>query len=431
MPRLERPPSGQLSDRDARWLALGAQGLTAPRLTRPPGPAALRRLLDQVGTIQLDAVSVLARTQYLVPFSRLGAYDPAALLRLTGPGRPWFEYWGHAASLLPVELYPLFRWRMEKEGRKEWQEWAAQNHRYIEAVRAEVADRGPLPAGQLTDPRPRQGEWWGRRSDGRLALEYLFSSGTLAAWRTANFERVYDLAERVIPADAYGAPPPATDEAQRELLARAARHVGVGTAQDLADYFALTITEARPRLAELVEDGRLVTVAVEGWKQPGYMLPDTCPRRPRRVHGTLLSPFDSLIWRRPRTEQIFGFRYRIEIYVPAAKRTYGYYVLPLLLGEELVARFDLKTERQGGRLLVGGSYVESVTRATEVAAVAAHELNALASWLGLSAIAVAARGNLASHLRSAVARQAPVIALAAAASAPKRRDTTPASAAAY
>jgi uncharacterized protein YcaQ len=402
------PAAEQLSNREARWLALGAQGLGAPRRAgRPPGPAQLRRLLEQVGTIQLDAVNVLARTQFLVPFSRLGAYDTGTLLSLTGPGRPWFEYWGHAASLLPTDLYPLFRWRMERERLTAWQDWGAQNSGYIEAVRQEVAERGPLSAGQLADPRRRTGEWWDRRSDGRLALEYLFTEGTLAAWRTASFERVYDVAERVIPPDALSAPTPSVEDAQRELLVRAARCLGVGTAADLADYFwVVPIGEARQRVAELVEDGRLVQVVVEGWKQPAFTTPEARPRRPRREHATLLSPFDSLIWRRPRTEQLFGFHYRIEIYVPAPRRHFGYYVLPLLLGDALVARFDLKADRNARMLRVAGAYIEPGVPPSQVVEAAAAELCALASWLGLDGPSVATRGNLSSPLRAALGTRA-------------------------
>jgi hypothetical protein len=398
---------GQLSAREARRLAIVAQGLGTPRPSgaTPPTRARLGRLLDQLGTIQLDAVNVLARTQYLVPFSRLGSFDPARLLSLTGPGAPWFEYWGHAASLLPVELYPLLRWRMDEHERS-WHphgaEWLSGHRDYMAAALDEVTARGPLAAGELSDPRRRSGEWWGRRSDGRLALEYLFGTGLLAAWRSTSFERVYDLPERVIPAAVLARPVPTADEAQRELVYLAARALGVATVADLANYFGLGPV-AKPRVAELVEAGRLVTVAVEGWGQPGYMPPDATAPRLRRAHATLLSPFDSLIWRRDRTERLFGFRYRIEIYVPAPRRTYGYYVLPLLLGDELVARFDLKADRQTRRLRVMAAHIEPTATAATVLVPAAAELELMASWLGLGAVSVGPRGNLAASLRKAVA----------------------------
>jgi hypothetical protein len=231
----------------------------------------------------------------------------------------------------------------------------------------------------------------------------LFNDGTLAAWRTRSFERVYDVAERVIPAEALAAPTPSDEEAQRELLFRAAGFLGVGTATDLADYFwVVPIGEARKRVAELVADGRLSQVSVEGWKQPGFMVPGTRPRRPRRDHATLLSPFDSLIWRRDRTERLFGFRYRIEIYVPAPRRTHGYYVLPLLLGDELVARFDLKADRQTRQLRVAAAHIEPAAQPADVIDAAVTELQTVAAWLGLDGVTVASKGNLASALRSAL-----------------------------
>jgi uncharacterized protein YcaQ len=404
-----------LSAREARWLAIGAQGLGAPIGTgeRGPGIARLGGLLGPLGTIQLDAVNVLERTQFLVPFSRLGPYDRSLLGRLTGPGRPWFEYWGHAASLLAVENYPLFRPRMEgtsndgirrplsEERRRRWR---AANAEYLKAVLAEITARGPLPASQLADPRRRIGEWWDRRSDGRRALESLFTDGVLAAWRSDTFERVYDLAERVIPADVLARPTPSPEEADRELVAIAAHCLGVATVADLANYFWLSPVVARLRAAELVEEGRLTPVAVEGWRQPAYTPRLARPRRPRRDHATLLSPFDSLIWFRERTERLFDFHYRIEIYVPEPKRRFGYYVLPMLLGDELVARFDLKADRRSSALLVVSAHLEAGAEAGVVAPRAADELVRLGGWLGLDTVAVAGKGALAAPLRRALTR---------------------------
>jgi uncharacterized protein len=404
-----------LSTREARWLAVEAQGLGAPITTakqRGAGAARLGGLLAQVGTIQLDAVNVLERTQFLVPFSRLGAYDRRLLGRLTGPGRPWFEYWGHAASLLPVEMYPLFGPRMHgtshdmvrrplvEERRRRWR---AANAEYLQIVLAEIAARGPLPASQLTDPRRRVGEWWDRRSDGRRALEALFTDGVLAAWRSDSFERVYDLAERVIPADVLAQPTPRPEDADRELVAIAAHCLGVATVADLADYFWLRPPVARLRVAELVEEGRLTPVAVEGWRHPAYVAGDPRPRRPRRQHATLLSPFDSLIWCRERTERLFDFHYRIEIYVPEPKRRFGYYVLPLLFGDQLVARFDLKADRRSSALRVVSAHLEVGADPGEVAAAAGTELARLGGWLGLDAVEVTSKGALAAHLRRALA----------------------------
>jgi uncharacterized protein YcaQ len=401
-----------LSAREARSLAVNAQGLGADR--PPPGarrgPAALRRLLDRLGALQLDAVNVLERTQFVVPFSRLGPYDRSDLLGLSGPGGAWFEYWGHAASLQPVESYPLFRWRMDEwredrhggpTGQARRRQWREHHAEYLAALLAEVTERGALAASQLAEPRRNEGEWWDRRSDGRRALEVLFADGVLAAWRNPNFERVYDLTERVIPAAVLDRRAPAPDEARRELIAIAARGLGVATVSDLADYFWLTPAAARPRVAELVEAGRLLPVDVEGWDQPGYAVAGTRPRAPRRRHASLLSPFDSLIWNRARTERLFSFRYRIEIYVPERQRTHGYYVLPMLLSDRLVARFGLKADRRASTLRVTGSYLEPTADRSAVLEPAAAELGALRDWLGLEHIDVADRGDLGPALRSA------------------------------
>jgi uncharacterized protein len=367
------------------------------------------RLLDRISAIQLDAVNVLERTQYLVPFSRLGPYDRELLHSLSRAGQPWFEYWGHAASLLPTSMYPLFRPRMARfvhDGAdasryERWRHaWAKANRSYVDAVLAEITERGPLAASQLADPRRQVGEWWERRSLGRRALELLFGQGVLAGWRTPNFERVYDLAERVIPAGMRAVPAPGDEEAEHELLVRAARGLGVGTVADLADYFSVRVPPVRRRVTELVEAGRLRPVAVEGWRDPGYVATDPHPKPPRREGATLLSPFDSLIWSRDRTERLFSFRYRVEIYVKAPLRTHGYYVLPLLLGDRLVGRFDLKADRKRGTLAVLAAHHEPGTSAGTVAEAAAAELQALGEWLGCPKVTVLRKGELAPALRA-------------------------------
>jgi uncharacterized protein YcaQ len=404
-----------LSNREARWLALFAQGLGGRRgagSTRRPGPGALERLLGRIGAIQLDAVNVVCRTQFLVPFSRLGPYDRDLLLKLSGPGRPWFEHWGHAASLMPVSRYPLFRPRMARfaddgvgasSRQRSRAGWRRANAPYLRAVLAEVTERGPLAASQLSDPRRQRGTWWDRRSHGRRALELLFGEGVLAAWRSESFERVYDLAERVIPAEVLAAPVPDEDDAERELLAVAARCLGVGSAADLAAYFSVPpATSARRRVGELVEAGRLIEVAVEGWAQPAYVLAKPRPQAPRRDGVTLLSPFDSLIWTRQRTERLFGFGYRIEIYVPGPERTHGYYVLPMLMGDRMVGRVDLKADRGTSALLVQAAHAERGEDPAEVAEAASIELTDLAGWLGLDSVRVVRRGNLASSLHGAL-----------------------------
>lgn len=406
------PSRSQLSNREARWLALQAQGLGRPRPapSAPPGTSRLRKLLDRVGTIQLDAVNIVARTQFLVPWSRIGHYEPADLRALSHPGGDWFEYWGHAASLLPLKLQPLFRWRMQRwrddlvDGaavQQRRRDWRAAHAGYLAAVLSEIAERGPLAASQLSDPRRRAGEWWDRRSDGRRALELLFGDGALAAWRSPTFERVYDLTERVIPRRILDLPTPSDHNAQRELLVLAARSLGVATTADLADYFWLRPGTAQPRLAELVEDGRLVQVMVEGWPQPAYTVPGTRISTPSRQHATLLSPFDSLIWARERTQRLFGFHYRIEIYVPAPRRLHGYYVMPLLHGDELVARLDLKSDRRAGALVVAGAYAEPGHGHGATAEAALAELHRLRDWLGLAHVLVTDRGDFAPALQAA------------------------------
>jgi uncharacterized protein YcaQ len=399
----------EVSSAEARWLALDAQGLARPRPKGRVGTRQLRSAIAAVGELQLDAINVLQRTQFVVPFSRVGSYDVELVHDMCGPGGELFEYWGHAASLLPMEHHPLFRWRMAQHGtfgdsptysaRREAFEVA--NAEYIRTVFDEVRERGPLTAAQLTDPRRRNGEWWNRRSLGRVVLEYLFAKGDLAAWRTPDFERVYDLPERVVPDLVRTQPTPAIDEAHRRLLTLAARSLGVATVRDLAGYYVLKPRIAKLRVAELVEAGELTQMTVEGWAEPGYSVPIARPRPPSRRHATLLSPFDSLIRDRSRTRRVFGFDYRIEVYVPEPKRKYGYFVLPLLLGDRLVARFDLRADRRTSTLQVRGSYVEAGCDPDAVARAAADELHEFCGWLKLDRIGVARRGNLAAAVRRA------------------------------
>lgn len=316
-------PEETISAQEARWLAIEAQGLAGARRS---GRVERRHLLEsirRVGALQLDAINVLERTQFLVLFSRLGPFPKQRLHDLTGPGGALLEYDAHAAALVPVEMQPLLRWRMEAHGNSggRWGEYERAyeqaNRAYIAAVLEEVRQRGPLTASALSDPRPRAGEWWDRRSAGRSALEWLFGKGQLAAWRTASFERVYDLPERVIPAEVLGAPTPSVEGAQRALIAEAARSLGVATLADLADYYRIRQRPTKARVAELVADGDLVAVEVEGWSQPAFAPKEASPRPAARGHATLLSPFDSLIWERARTTRMFGFDYRIEVYVPS------------------------------------------------------------------------------------------------------------------
>jgi hypothetical protein len=392
----------ELSNAQARRLALGAQGLIDPR---PPGRVDrrhLRRAVGRMGLIQIDSVNVLVRSQELALFARLGPHPRSLIDEATRAGE-LFEYWVHEASHAPVELHPLMRWRMT--GEHQWKAVTRLQQRrpkFVAEVERKIRDDGPIAAGSLDQRVGPKGPWWDW-DDGKIALEHLFHTGVVAAFRRpGDFARVYDLAERVLPADVLGLPTPTENDARKELLVRAAKHHGVATFEDLTDYHRQRNPPCRPLIAELVEEGRLIEASVEGWSRPAYVHPDAV--LPRRVAArALLSPFDPLVWNRDRVERLFGFRYRIEIYVPEPKRQYGYYVLPFLLGDELVARVDLKADRQAGRLLVQGAFGEPGIDEGDVAAELASELSSMARWLGLDeGIVVARRGDLAAALRRAV-----------------------------
>jgi uncharacterized protein YcaQ len=385
--------------REVRRIALAAQGLTARRPEGPVGRRELRELADRLGAIQIDSVNVLARAHYLPAFSRLGAYPQALLEDEAWGKRPsLFEYWGHAASLLPLALQPLLRWRMtrtrdSREG--EWGKFARERHGYIRQVLAEVERRGPVTGGDFADG-PRKSGWW-NWSRGKLALEWLFAAGLIATQTRRGFERVYDLTERVIPSAVLKRPTPGEAEAQRALLMIAARAMGVATEGDLRDYFRLPLAETRARVAELVDAGELESVNVEGWRQSAYLAAGAHTHG-RLAASALLSPFDNLIWRRERTERLFGARIRLEIYTPAHKREHGYYVLPFLLGERIAARVDLKADRTRQRLLVQAAHLEAGAERAAVIPRLAEELARLAAWLGLQQIAVGKKGGLARAL---------------------------------
>ena len=391
----------RLSAAAARRIALAAQGFADPRpagrITRRHG----RRLFDHVGVVQIDSVNVLVRSQELPVFARVGPHRRDLLPAMLDAG-DLFEYWGHQASLIPVDHQPLFRWKMAAAARGEniWNgvaRLARSRPGYIEAVYEEVKARGPIRASELSDPGPRRKEPWWSWEDGKLALEYLFWSGQLSARRLSNFERAYDVTERILPDRVLALPTPTEADARRELLALAGRALGVATVADLCDYYRLKIPKSKAALAELVEEGRLVPAEVEGWGRPAYL--DPAARRPRHISArALLSPFDSMVWFRDRTERVFDFRYRIEIYTPAPKRVYGYFVLPFLLGSELVARVDLKSDRKASTLLVPAAWREPGVPDEEVAAELAAELREMARWLELERVVVGERGDLSSAL---------------------------------
>ena len=395
----------------ARRIALAAQGFSSgPRPAgREPGLAAVTAAVRRLGLLQLDSVNVFCRAHYMPLFSRLGPYDSRLLDRIAAHGtgridRRLVEYWAHEASLIPLEYHRLFRWRMDERDRiwagmrrvlAERQDLVAQT---LELVRAQ----GPVRARDTGQVRknPVAGEMWNWH-EGKVALEALFFTGAIGAWRRINFERHYDLIERIMPTDLLAEPTPPREEAHRELTRLAARALGIATVADLADYWRISPRDVAPRVAELVAAGELVPVNVAGWDSAAYLWHEA--RRPRRLPArALLSPFDSLVFFRPRTERLFGFHYRIEIYTPEPKRVYGYYVLPFLLDEQLVARVDLKSDRQAGVLRVQGAFPEEGVDRTHVARELAAELELCAGWLGLGAVSVADRGDLAPILRRAL-----------------------------
>ena len=390
-----------LSLSQARCVALAAQGFLDPPHAQPT-MRTLVRAVRRTGVLQIDSVNVLKRAHYMPVFSRVGPYDPMLLDRASGRApRRLVEYWAHVAAFMPVDLWPAMRHRM-RHYRSQGHEWSGMRHRpeLADSLLDEVRQRGVSTSRELDDGLPRVREDWGWNwSETKKALEYLFFSGELAiAGRNSAFERMYDLPERVLPRAVLDAPEPTVADAHVELVRRASVSHGVATVADLRDYYRMGAGETRAAVRSLVESGELVPVSVEGWRQPAYL--HVAARLPRRVDAAaLLSPFDPVVWERRRTEDLFGFRYRIEIYVPDHRRVHGYYVLPFLLGERLVARVDLKAERAASRLVVRGAYAEE--HAPDVTAERlAAELVRLAGWLGLDHVTVERRGDLASALKS-------------------------------
>ena len=394
----------QITPLAARRLALSAQGFgrTPPAA---PGRKHVRDLVRRLGVVQIDSVNVVARTHYLPGFSRLGDYPREALeAEAWSARRGLFEYWGHEASLLPLETQPLLRWRMARAraGEGVWggvARFGRERRAYIDEVLKEIERRGPVTGGDFAEG-PRGAPGWWSWSDGKRALEWLFWAGLITTRTRRGFERVYDLTERALPARIVALPTPDEAEAQRELVRIAARAMGVATAADLRDYFRLPVADAKTRVAELVEAGELTPVSVKGWRQETYLAPGA--RKPRKVTGAaLLSPFDNLIWTRDRTERLFGTRVRLEIYTPAHKRTHGYYVLPFLEDEAITARVDLKADRQGRVLRVQAAWREpDATAATPERL--AGELRRMAGWLGLGDVEVVRKGDLAETLKAAL-----------------------------
>ncbi len=395
-----RSPLPRISAPAARRIALAAQGFADARPTSRVDRRHLRRLFDQIGLVQIDSVNTLVRAHELPAFARLGPYPRTLIKESTERHRELFEYWGHAACLMPMAMQPLWRWRMEhlRDGERGGVDRIERERPgYIAAVLAEVHDRGPIAASELTDGGTTTGPWWGW-AEGKSVLEWLFWAGELSvAGRRNGFERVYDLTERVVPAEVLAAPTPSIEDAHRELVRIASRALGVATRTDILTYFYLRADRTAASIAELVETGDLSAVAVDGWSDPAYLAAEA--RRPRRVDArALLAPFDSLVFDRARVERLFGMRYRIEIYTPPPKRVYGYYVLPFLLGDTLVGRIDLKADRARATLLVQAAHGEPGVDRPAVAAALAEELRVMAGWLELDRIDVRPQGDLAPSL---------------------------------
>jgi uncharacterized protein len=400
----------RLTAAQARRIAVAAQGFSEPRPGGEITRAHLKRLISRIQVLQLDSVSVAVRAHYAPVFSRLGPYDRDVLDRAAwGPrsSRLLAEYWAHEAALVAVDDWPLLRWRMRQYRHGRWGSHIVKaNPRLAEDIVAAVAELGPSTAGQIeahlaAEPRGTKGAWWSR-SDTKWVAEALFASGVLTTATRVGFARHYDLVERVLPPSVL-AREVDDDEAVRELTLRAATALGVGTEADIRDYFRLSAQQVKPVVAELLAAGEIERVDVDGWSAPAYLRSGrTVPRLDR---GTaLLCPFDPLIFFRPRVERLFGFHYRIEIYTPAAKRRYGYYVWPLLVDGQLVARVDLKADRASNALRVVGAFAEPDVPRGRVAAALAGELESMASWLGLGGFSVSGRGDLAGALRAEARR---------------------------
>jgi hypothetical protein len=405
---------------EARRLAVASQGF-GKRPARP-GTADLRKLAARLHVFQIDSVNVLARAHYVPAFARLGPYPMGALDALAYRKRELFEYWGHEASLLPISLFPLVRYRMNKHTERTQAYMRSRRGRYMARVYAEVAERGPITAGELLNPGTRSKGWWGwwGSGNGKATLEHLYDSGLVAIAGRRGFARLYDISERVIPTAALTAPAPPREEAMKRLIILAAKACGVGTFSDITGYFNIdgwrdrlpagpswdwpgtgrrrAMSIAKRLVAELVDEARLQPVNVDSWAEQAYLHPDA--RVPRTIDArALVTPFDSLVWERDRMERLFGMKYTIEVYTPAHKRIYGYYVFPFLLGDTLVARCDLKADRERKMLVVQSAFLERGHDARRVVPALAAELRQLQTWLELDRIHVGERGDLARKLR--------------------------------
>ncbi|MBL8907546.1 MAG: YcaQ family DNA glycosylase [Rhizobiales bacterium] len=399
----------QLSIHQARRIALAAQGLNVPSRNGTANWTRINGAVARMNVLQIDSVNVLVRSHYLPVFSRVGSYEQDTLDSRTSSRRKrrFFEYWAHQASFVPLEYYPLLRWRMERAraGAGTYgalARFATEQKAYVDEVLAHVRKNGPVTVADLPDPGERTGNWWGW-GKGKYALEYLFDTGEVTAATRRGFERLYDIPERVIPPDILNRPAPSEHDAIRSLTELSIRALGIGTKADIADYFRLLIAQVSPAIAEMVAEGTLSQVMVEGWDQPAYIHKDAAVPR-RSAAQALVTPFDPIVWDRARTERLFDFRYRIEIYTPEPKRIYGYYVLPFVLGDRIAARICLKADRPASVLRANAAHLETGADLGETAEALASELRHMARWLKLDQVEARRRGNLSAELRRALAR---------------------------
>ena len=376
-----------LSIADARALALAAQGFDTARPKTKATQRHVDALISRLGVIQIDSVNVLVRSQELPLFSRLGDHNRNAIPKATEQQK-LFEYWGHEAAHLPVEIHPLFRGKMEAARLGKAKHWGLtsfydDNKAFVKRMLKHVEKNGPTTSRELSTRTEKKGTWWDW-DEAKVALEYLFLTGQLMSrGRGTDFARIYDTPERVLPEDVLNAPTPSEHDARKQLLVRSAIAQGVATASDLADYYRQKPTTVKPLITELVEEGELRTVAVDGWTEKAFI--HRAAKLPKQLHATaLLSPFDSLVWCRPRNERLFDFHYRIEIYTPKEKRKFGYYVLPFMMNGEMVGRVDLKADRANSKLLVHSVHTEKGVKRSTINDALNNELRTMASWLDCS-----------------------------------------------
>ena len=380
------PRLDSLSIKDARALALAAQGFDSPRTKTKSTTADAVALIKKLGVVQIDSVNVLVRSQELPLFSRLGDHDRKAIPKATSQGKI-FEYWGHEAAHLPVELHPMFRFKMRAARSGKMKHWGltsfyAENKAFVKRILKHVEVNGSTSARELSTRTTKKSSWWDW-DEAKTALEYLFLTGELMSCGSgSDFARVYDIPERVLPKKILQMPTPSETEARKELLVRAIHAQGVATMRDLADYYRQKPAVVKPLVSELVEQGVLREVSVDGWQDKAYVHRNA--QLPKRLFATaLLSPFDSLVWCRPRNERLFNFHYRIEIYTPQAKRKFGYYVLPFMMNGEMVGRVDLKADRANSKLLVQSVHTERGVKRATINRALSTELQHMSSWLGL------------------------------------------------